>query len=81
MKPVMIDIEKIYVPTAHRGRLDEDKVADLAENILEHGQKEPIHVREGQGRYVLQSGLHRLEAMRLLDAGKIAVFIVQARKH
>lgn len=80
MKPVQISINEIYVPAAHAKRLDEDKVADLAEDILENGLKEPIHVRAGKGRYVLQTGLHRLEAVRFLDEETITVYLVQAKK-
>jgi sulfiredoxin len=80
MKPVKVRIKDIYVPAAHSKRLEEDKVDTLAEDILENGLKEPIHVLHGKGRYVLQSGLHRLEAVRFLDEEDITVFIVQARK-
>lgn len=80
MKPVKISIKDIYVPAAHSKRLDEDKVATLAEDILENGLLEPIHVRQGKGRYVLQTGLHRLEAVRFLDEEDITVYLVQAKK-
>lgn len=77
---VKIRIDDIYVPAQHRKRLDEDKVANLAESILENGQEQPIQVRKGKGRYVLQTGLHRLEAMRFLDAEEIQALVVQARQ-
>ena len=63
MRIVDIPIEKIYVPSGKKKTLDMSKVEPLAEDILENGLKSPIYVREGEGRYVLQEGLHRVEAM------------------
>ena len=80
MRVVDIPIEKIYVPAGKKKTLDEDKVLPLAEDILENGLQSPLYVREGKGRYVLQEGLHRLEALRLLGQDKIECHIVQARK-
>lgn len=76
-----IPVDQIYVPSARQKTLDEAKVIELAENILEHGLKNPIYVRQGQGRYVLQQGLHRLEAVKLLGSDKIAVHFVRARQY
>lgn len=80
MRIVDIPIDKIYVPSAKAKTLDEDKVLPLAEDILENGLKSPLYVREGKGRWVLQEGLHRLEALRLLGQDLIECHIVQARK-
>jgi len=80
-KIVFVPVDKIYVPAAKRKTLDEDKVLPLAEDILENNLKDPIHVRLGKGRYVLQDGLHRLEAMKLLGSEKIKAHIVQAQKY
>lgn len=81
MRVVKIPISEIYIPAGKRKTLDEDKIMPLAEDILENGQTSPIYVREGQGRYVLQEGLHRVEALKLLGSKNIDAYIVQARKH
>lgn len=81
MRIVKIPVIDIYVPAAQRKTLDEDKILPLAEDILENGQLTPIYVRKGKGRYVLQTGLHRLEALKMLGENKIRAHIVQARKH
>lgn len=81
MKTVVIEIEKIYVPTKTQKELKSARVDELAEDILEKGQKTPIQVRVGQGRYVLIEGLHRLEAIKSLGEATINAVIVQARKH
>lgn len=81
MRVVDIPIDKIYVPAGKRVTLDEEKVMPLAEDILEEGLKNPIYVREGKGRYVLQEGIHRLEAVKLLGNEYIQAHIVQAKKH
>ncbi len=81
MRIVDIAVNEIYVPAAKKGELDEDKLLPLAEDILENGLNSPIYVRQGKGRYVLQEGLHRLEAMKLLGSDMIEAHIVQAKKH
>ena len=68
LKPQDIPIDEIYVPVARRKTLDPAKVEELAEDILENGQKVPIQVRQGKGRFVLVEGLHRLEAERRVEA-------------
>ena len=81
MRVVYIDIKDIYVPAAQRRNFEEDKVKPLAEDILENGLKNPIYIRKGKGRYVLQDGLHRVEAMKMLGETRIAGHIIQAPKH
>lgn len=81
MRTISIDIEKIYVPLKTRKELIQARVDELAEDILENGQKTPIQVRTGQGRYVLIEGQHRLEAIKALGETTIDVVIVQARRH
>ena len=81
MKDVVIPIEEIYVPAARRGPIDADKVNALAESIAENGLQSPILVRPDKARYVLVSGLHRLEACKALGETTIKVNIVQAAKH
>ena len=80
MRVIDVPIDKIYVPAAKKKTLDEDKVTELAEDILENGLQSPIYVRLGKDRYVLQEGLHRVEAMKLLGSKIIEGHIVQAQK-
>ena len=72
-------IAEIYVPAKRAQTLDPAKVEALAEDILEHGQKVPIRLRQGNGRYVLQEGLHRLEALRALGEETVEGFLAHAR--
>jgi len=80
MRVVDVVIEKIYVPAARQKTLDQDKVVELAEDILENGLQKPIYVRLGKDRYVLQEGLHRVEAMKLLGETMIDGHIVAAQR-
>lgn len=80
MKPVSVKIEQIYVPQALRKPIDAAKVEQLAESIAADGLQSPILVRADKARYVLVSGLHRLEACKALGETTITVNIVQARK-
>lgn len=80
MRIVDVDIQKIYVPAAKKGTLDQDKVVELAEDILENGLQKPIYVRVGKDRYVLQEGLHRVEAVKLLGETMIEAYIVAAQR-
>ena len=81
MRIVDIPIDKIYIPAAKRRTLNEEKVLPLAENILENGMETPIYVRVGKDRFVLQEGLHRVEAMKLLGGELIEAHIVQAKTY
>lgn len=80
MRIVDVPVDEIYVPAAKRNTLDLEKVETLAEDILENGLQRPIYVRLGKGRYVLQEGLHRLEAVKLLGETKINGHVIQAQK-
>ena len=80
MRIVDIPVEKVYVPAAKGKTLEREKLEPLAEDILENGLQNPIYVREGKGRYVLQEGLHRLEAVKLLGEDTIEAKIIQAKK-
>lgn len=79
--PTALPLEEIYVPVKLRKTLDPDKVEAIAESILDDGQRTPIQVRRDKERYVLISGLHRLEAMRALGEAEIEGFIVGARRY
>ena len=81
MRIIDVPLGKIYVTTAKRKTLEQDKVEPLAEDILENGLQTPIYVRLGKDRYVLVEGLHRIEAVRLLGETHIEAKIVQAQKH
>lgn len=81
MKPVVIPIDRIYIPTALRQPLDAKKLEEIAISIADIGQQTPILVRPDKERYVLVSGLHRLEACRALGETTIIANVVQARKH
>lgn len=81
MRVIDVPVKDIYVPSAKAKTLDEEKILPLAEDILENGLKSPIYVREGKGRWVLQEGLHRVEALKLLGSEIIQAKVVQAKKH
>jgi ParB/RepB/Spo0J family partition protein len=85
MKDVVINIDEIYIPAAKRLPVDEEKVKALAESIAENGLQSPILVRPDKprpdgSRYVLVSGLHRLEACKALGESTVKVNLVQAVK-
>ncbi len=81
MKREMIAIADIYVPVKRRATLNPATVQELAQDILENGQKNPILVRRDGNRFVLVEGLHRLEACKALGETTIAGYLVQAAKH
>lgn len=81
LKAQDVPIGEIYIPTKRRKTLEPGKVEDLAEDILENGQKTPIQVRRGKGRFVLVEGFHRLEACRALGEEMISAYLVQAKKY
>jgi sulfiredoxin len=82
LQPVVtIRLDEIYVPVKRRKSLEPDKVEVLAGDILEHGQKTPIHVRRDKARFVLVTGLHRVEALRALGENTVAAMIVGARQY
>ena len=80
LKSVALNLDEIYVPAKHRKTVDAAKVETLAESIIENGQQTPIQVRRGKDRYVLITGVHRLEALKALGEEKIEAYIVSARK-
>lgn len=75
-----IKIDDIYVPMAKRKTLDAAKVEEIANSMLEVGQKTPILVRPDGDRYVLVEGLHRLEAAKAIGETTILAMVVQARR-
>ncbi len=83
MTETPVPIEQIYVPVKRQRDVDAKKVDALAESILEEGLQQPIQVRyeAEKDRYVLVSGLQRLEAMKALGESTAPCLIVRARKH
>lgn len=83
MRTIKIPLGEIYVPTKLTKTLDAAKVETRAEEVLESGLNAPVQVRrdEDRDRYVLISGVHRLEAVRALGEDTIEALVVQARKH
>ncbi len=76
-----VKIEEIYVP-AKRGRaVNQATVNEIAESIMEIGLKVPISVRRDGDRYVLVTGLHRLEACKALGEETITAIVVGARQY
>ena len=80
MKDVLVKIDEIYIPAAKRTPIDAEKVQALAESIAENGLQSPILLRPDKERYVLVSGLHRLEACKALGESKVKANLVQATK-
>lgn len=83
MRTVAVPLAEIYVPTRLSKTLDAARVETRAEEILESGEQTPVQLRrdDERNRYVLISGVHRLEAVRALGEDTVAALIVQARKH
>ncbi len=80
MKDLEFRIDEIYVPAARRKTVDPDKVAAIAESMLENGQETPIMVRDDGKRLILVEGLQRLEAAKALGEETIVGIRVQARQ-
>ena len=66
LKKIFVPIKLVHVSGKRTKTLDSQKVIDIAEDILEHGQRTPIQLRADGDRFVLIEGYHRLEAMRAL---------------
>ena len=84
LKTVAVELGEIYVPAKLRETLDSKRVQEFAQTILNSGPPPaPIQLRrdEDRKRYVLVTGLHRLEAMRAVGETTIHAILVQARKH
>lgn len=83
MEDKTIAVDAIRVPVKRRKTLDPARVTEIAESMIEDGQRTPILIRpdgDGEG-YVLVEGLHRLEACRALGETTVQALIVQARRH
>lgn len=76
-----VAIEDVRVPLKRKKTLDEAKVGEIAESIIENGQLKPIQVRADGTGFVLVEGLHRLEALRVLGEKSVEAYLVRARLH
>ena len=74
-------IAKIQVPVKRAKTLDPAKVTEIAESILEEGQRTPIQLRAAGDNFVLVEGLHRLEALKALGEDTVQAYLVQVRRH
>ncbi|SDI19112.1 ParB N-terminal domain-containing protein [Aliiruegeria lutimaris] len=81
LKKTSFPIAKIHVPVKRIKTLDQEKVLEIAESILENGQTTPIRVRKDGERFILIEGFHRLEALRSLGEESIVGYLVGARLH
>ena len=81
MDDFTVRIDDIYIPAKRRGAADPAIVDALAESILENGLQVPIGLRHDGKRYILVSGLHRLEACKALGEETITAILVGARQH
>jgi ParB-like chromosome segregation protein Spo0J len=81
LKSVAVPIAEIYVPVKTRETLDPAKIETLAKSIIDKGLETPIQVRRDKDRYVLVTGLHRLEALRALGETAIQAYIVRTPRH
>ena len=73
-KIINIQVADVIVTTRLR-TTDEDKIRDLSKSIASIGLLHPIAVAERDGKYVLLSGHHRLEAHKVLRRGHIPATI------
>ena len=80
MDTYKITIEEVYVPAKRKRDIDQAKVNEIAESMMEDGQKVPIMVRDDGKRLVLVEGLQRLEAARALGEETTQALKVSARQ-
>ena len=80
LKPIAVKIEDIYVPAGRRKEIDAEKVASTIEKLMDDTDLPPIHVRKGDGRYVLIKGVNRLEARKEVGDEQVEVLVVAARQ-
>ena len=77
-EPQSFPIDKIRVPEKMRHALKPEIVEELAESILDVGQREAILVRREKDHFVLVEGLHRLEACKALGERAILGVLISA---
>ncbi|MFQ5974284.1 MAG: ParB N-terminal domain-containing protein [Alphaproteobacteria bacterium] len=81
MQEITLRIDEIYVPAKRRRSVNRESVNAIAESILEIGLRVPISVRRDDKRFVLVSGLQRLEACKALGEETIAAIVVGTPQH
>ncbi len=81
LQKIAVPIADIQVPVKRAKTLDAAKVNEIAESILEEGQRTPIQLRVAGEKYVLVEGLHRLEALKALGEETVEGYLVQVRRH
>ena len=78
LKSESVKIKEIYIPKGKQNALDAEKIEELAESILEEGQKMPIQVRrDAKKHFIVVNGVHRIEAVKLLGEETIEAYIVR----
>lgn len=80
LEKMTFPIAKIQVPVKRAKTLEAAKVTEIAESILEEGQKTPIQLRAAGDKFVLVEGLHRLEALKALGEDTVEGYLVQVRR-
>jgi len=82
LKTLQIKLEEIYVPAARNKEFDQKKSDVIIEEMMEcEEEQRPIQVRQGDGRFVLVKGIHRLVAARELGETTIKAYLVHAKQH
>ena len=81
LKSEVVNIDEIYVPADRRKEIDAEKIEAEAKAMMEEEDDQPIQVRRGKGRFVLVSGVNRLEASKALGEETIRAYVVGARLH
>ena len=69
--------DEIDIPPHRMRELNPDKARELAESIKKIGQLSPIIVRETGHGVELVTGLHRMEAVRILGDRHVTAFVVK----
>ena len=77
-EPQSFPIDKIHVPEKKRKALKPELVEEIAESILDIGQRDAILVRREKDHFVLVEGLHRLEACKALGERAIIGVLISA---
>ena len=73
----MLEVQSIRVnPYQPRRHFDDDKIAELASSIQQHGLFTPILVRESNQGYELVAGERRLRATKELGSEEISAIVV-----
>ena len=69
------------MPAERRKEIDAEMIEQVAEEMMAEAEDQPIQVRRGKDRFVLISGVNRLEASKALCEKTIRAYIVGARLH